>query len=96
MPSSDLHASNSGRQSSEGTLSERSASDGAQTAMTSVLGTDEEMTEDMEEGTDEDLTDDDADLQSLHAASFYPHVQDAHRTEMPYFAAESFMANSDV
>jgi hypothetical protein len=44
MSSDDSNAIQSGRQSSDGTLSEQAtASDGAQTNMTSVMDTDEEM-----------------------------------------------------
>jgi hypothetical protein len=97
MSSDDFHTSISARQSSEGTLSEHTTSDGVHTAMTSVQGTDEEMVEDMDEDSGEELSeDDDADLQSVHISHLYPQVSGAHRTEMPYLAAESFIANSDV
>lgn len=92
----------SGRQSSEGTLSERTTSDGAHTAMTSVIDTDEDIPEDMQDDTDEhslhDMQEDDhADAQSIFPmAAAYPSVASSHRTEMPYLEGDSFMGNSDM
>lgn len=95
------NGSHSGRQSSEGTLSERTASDGAQTAMTSLMGTDEEVVDDVDNDTDEqslhDMQEEDgADAQSVYPVGAYPSVASSHRTEMPYLEGDSFMGNSDV
>lgn len=88
----------SGRQSSEGTLSERTTSDGAHTAMTSLVGTDEEMIDSDENDFEEDDegADDGADLQSVYPVGAYPSVASSHRTEMPYLEGGSFMGNSDM
>ena len=97
MSSDDFHATpNSPRQSSEDTLSERTISDDAQTTMTSVLDSDEAMTEDMEEDSEGEHENEVGELQSIYAPSQYPQVLDHHRTEIPHMTAESFISNSDV
>ena len=89
----------SGRQSSEGTASEHNTSDGAQTAMTSIMDTDEEALE--AEGVIEaegpiaadsvEVDEDAADVQSLYPASYYPAASTAHRTEMPFLPSDHQM-----
>jgi hypothetical protein len=72
MSSEDSYAVQSGRQSSDGTPSEHANSDGNNTAMTSIVGTDEEPhhhnDSDLEEDVDED------DMISIYPASQYPRV----------------------
>lgn len=96
MSSDDSHSQGmhhrSGRQSSEGTASEPCTSDGAHTAMTSIMDTDEEALE--AEGVIEaegpieadsiDVDEDATDVQSLYPASHYPSASTAYRTEMPF------------
>lgn len=96
MSSDDLQGSQSGTQSSIGTLSDHDASEGAQTAMTSMHTTDEEMADDAPEHGGHAHAHHDADLQSIYPASQYPQVASSHRTEMPYLTAGSFVANSDM
>lgn len=78
VSSDDSNAIQSGRPSSEGTTSEHATSDGAQTSMTSIMDTDE--------GVSEIEVDDDDEGQaaSLYPVSHYPRPSSAHRTEMPY------------
>jgi hypothetical protein len=96
MAADDLHATaTSRRQSSEATFSEPGASDGVTTAMTSVLGTDEEIAEDAEGDSGEELSEDEeGDLQSV----YMPHDAhtSTHRPAASHMGAESFIANSDV
>ncbi|KAM0436136.1 hypothetical protein ACHAPT_003028 [Fusarium lateritium] len=93
MSSEDSYAITSGRQSSDGTQSEHAASDGNQTAMTSIMDTDEEHHHDSEFDEDEDLDEDD--MISIYPASHYPGVSAAHRVETP-FSADSHAADSDI
>ncbi|KAI9167398.1 Secondary metabolism regulator laeA [Paramyrothecium foliicola] len=98
MSSDDCNAIQSDRQSSDGTMSEQAtASDGAQTTMTSIMDTDEDLLDSssLEGATGADEADPDqeeehgVDTQSLYPTSHYPRVPSPHRTERPYGAAES-------
>lgn len=74
-------APNSARLSSDGTMSEAAPSDGAQTAMTSVVDTDEEDNEDPDLDA-EGQADDDAETASAYAVSHYPRPASPHGTAM--------------
>ncbi|KAH7160024.1 S-adenosyl-L-methionine-dependent methyltransferase [Dactylonectria estremocensis] len=93
MSSEESYALQSGRQSSDGTLSENAASDGAQTAMTSIMDTDEDIqARDSEFDDDEDL-----DIISIYPALHYPHASGAHsHTDMHFSPEYSQSASSDV
>lgn len=103
MSSEDSYALRSARQSSDGTLSEHATSDSAQTAMTSIMDTDEEeLAEELEvDEEDDDEEDDDSDddgdddIISIYPASQYPGVANSHRTEMTFIPGDQ-SANSDL
>jgi hypothetical protein len=92
MSSEDSYAVQSGRQSSDGTPSEHANSDGNNTAMTSIMGTDEEHHHD-ESDLDEDVDEDD--MISIYPASQYPRVTASHRVETP-FSPDSHAVDSDM
>ncbi|RGP69927.1 hypothetical protein FLONG3_7584 [Fusarium longipes] len=94
MSSEDSYAVQSGRQSSDGTPSEHANSDGNNTAMTSIVGTDEEQhhphnDSDLDEDVDED------DMISIYPTSQYPGVSPYHQVETP-FSQDAPAADSDV
>lgn len=87
--------------SDDGTLSETAMSEGAQTAMTSFMDTDEETqradppainTATTSEPDSEDEHDHDPayDVVSVYPRSHYPQVSFEHRSEHPYRGAETF------
>lgn len=78
MSSDDSNPIQSGRQSSDGTLSENATSDGVQTSMTSIMDTDEDQ--------DTDEVDQAGEGASTYPVSHYPRPSSQHRTEMPYSA----------
>lgn len=81
----------SGRQSSDGTMSENATSEGAQTAMTSIMDTDEEvLAEELEVDEEED------DVISIYPASHYPSAPSAYRMEMPYSIDDPMATSSDM
>ncbi|PNY24681.1 Uncharacterized protein TCAP_05379 [Tolypocladium capitatum] len=82
--SSPSHPPNRARLSSDGTMSEVAPSDGAQTAMTSVVDTDEEDNEDNEDpNLDADgQADDDVEAASVYAVSHYHRPNSPHGTAM--------------
>lgn len=92
MSSEDSYAVQSGRQSSDGTPSEHANSDGNNTAMTSIMGTDEEHHHD-DSDLDEDVDEDD--MISIYPASQYPRVSASHRVETP-FSPDSHAVDSDM
>ncbi|KND92394.1 hypothetical protein TOPH_03237 [Tolypocladium ophioglossoides CBS 100239] len=75
---------NRARLSSDGTMSEAAPSDGAQTAMTSVVDTDEEENEDPNLDA-EGQADDDVETASIYAVSHYPHPTSPHGTTMHFY-----------
>jgi hypothetical protein len=91
MSSDDSNAVQSGRQSSDDTFSEQAtASDGAQTNMTSVLDTDEDPIDNSSLDSvpeDERLDPGEGDTLSLYPSSHYPRIPSPHRTERPYGSA---------
>ncbi|CAM1502891.1 Fc.00g076670.m01.CDS01 [Cosmosporella sp. VM-42] len=81
----------SGRQSSDGTMSENATSDGAHTAMTSIMDTDEEeLAEELEVDEEED------DMISIYPPSHYPRPVSTYRTEMPYSSEDPAAPMSDM
>ena len=91
MSSEDSYALQSGRQSSELTSDhdhDPAHSEGVDTAMTSIMDTDEEMTEDLE-------VDEEDDMISIYPTSHYPRTGAAstYRPSMPYLAED---AHSDM
>ncbi|KAM0349372.1 hypothetical protein ACHAPU_003781 [Fusarium lateritium] len=90
MSSEDSYAIPSGRQSSD---SEHANSDGNNTAMTSIVGTDEEHHHHDDSDIDEDVDEDD--MISIYPASQYPSVSPSHRVEAP-FSLDSNTADSDM
>ncbi|KAF5661664.1 methyltransferase [Fusarium heterosporum] len=93
MSSEDSYAVRSGRQSSDSTPSEHANSDGNNTAMTSIVGTDEEHHHHDDSDIDEDVDEDD--MISIYPASQYPSVSPSYRVEAP-FSPGSDAADSDM
>lgn len=93
MSSEDSYAVQSGRQSSDGTPSEHANSDGNNTAMTSIMGADEEHHHHDDSDIDEDVDEDD--MISIYPASQYPRVSPSHRIETPY-SPDSNALDSDM
>lgn len=60
------------RLSSDGTVSEGAASEGAQTAMTSVADMDEDLDRNLDMADDDMAVDDEYDYQDVETASLYP------------------------
>ncbi|POR31355.1 Uncharacterized protein TPAR_08438 [Tolypocladium paradoxum] len=77
---SPSHAPNGARRSSDGTMSEAAPSDGAQTAMTSVVDTDDENEDPNLDA--EGQADDDVETASAYAVSQYPRPASPHGTAM--------------
>ena len=81
----------SGRQSSDGTVSEHATSDGAHTAMTSIMDTDEEeLAEELVVDEEED------DMISIYPPSHYPRPTSTYRTERPFSTEDPNGPNSDM
>lgn len=92
MSSEESYAPQSGRQSSDGTLSEHAASDGAHTAMTSIIDTDEEIrSRDSEFDDEEEL-----DIISIYPAMHYPHAAGTNNHDRHFSPNHSHSANSDM
>lgn len=96
MSSEDSYILQSGRQSSDGTLSEQATSDGDHTAMTSIMDTDEEHdpARDFELEVDADLDEDD--MISIYPASHYPSVVSAYHAETSLAPDYSHAADTDM
>lgn len=91
MSSEESYAPQSGRQSSDGTLSEHAASDGAHTAMTSIIDTDEEI-----RSRDSEFDEEELDIISIYPAMHYPHAAGTNAQDMHFSPNHSHTANSDI
>lgn len=88
MSSEDSYALQSGRQSSE-MMSDHVMSEGVNTGMTSIMDTDEELTDALE-------VDEEDDMISIYPGGHYAEARSTYRPAMPYLPEGSMAGESDV